>query len=63
MGSPGVSCAVADREATVSPRQNRELRSRSLMMAPVSGMNMPMLSTEGGGVKLDFSVTAAGARE
>ena len=54
---------MAGREAAVNPMQNRELRSRSLMMAPVSGMNIRMLSTEAGGVKLDFSVTAAGGRE
>src|SRR5512137_663691 len=32
-------------------------------MAPVSKLNIPMLSTEGNGVKLDFSVTAAEAGE
>jgi hypothetical protein len=54
---------VADREAAVSPKQSRELRSRSLMMVPVSELNIPMLSTEGNGVKLDVSVTAAEGRE
>jgi hypothetical protein len=54
---------VADREAAVNPRQSTELRSRSLMMAPVSELNILMLSTEGNGVKLAFSVTAAEGRE
>jgi hypothetical protein len=48
------------REAAVNPMQTRELRSRSLIIAPVRGMNAPMLSTERGVVKLDFRAPAAG---